>query len=128
MRLEITLPTKVLLDEEVSQVAVETADGFYTFKPRHIDFGAALTPGILAYRSPGDETEHYVAVDDGILVKRGRELMISTRGGACSDSLQELQQLVWENFYQQNEREKQAQTALARLESNFIQRFIEVTE
>ncbi len=55
MRLRVLLPTEVLLDVEVTKVIAEAENGFFCLLPRHVDFVAALVPGILYYTtSPGN--------------------------------------------------------------------------
>ena len=68
MNLKIAIPTKILLDMEVSKVSAEAENGSFTLLPGHIDFVAALVPSLLACEdASGRET--LVAVDEGILVK-----------------------------------------------------------
>ena len=51
MRLRVLLPTEVLLEEEVTKVVAEAENGSFGLLPRHIDFVAALAPGILSFES-----------------------------------------------------------------------------
>ena len=78
MRLKIMLPTHILLDREVGKIVAEAQNGAFGLLPRHIDFTAALVPGILVCETPEGE-ELFVAVDAGILVKCGEEVLVSTR-------------------------------------------------
>lgn len=129
MNLKILLPTQILVDEKVAAVTVDAADGSLTLLPRHVDFTAALVPGILSFRpqTAGREEapEAFVAIDTGILVKCGDEVLVSTRSGVRSVELDKLQQIVEEQFRRLDEREQQARLVLARLESNFVRRFME---
>lgn len=129
MNLKILLPTQILVDETVAVVTVDASDGSLTLLPRHVDFTAALVPGILSFRPLTDgreeATEAFVAIDTGILVKHGDEVLVSTRSGVRSTELDKLQQTVEEQFRRLDEREQQARLVLARLESNFVRRFIE---
>lgn len=127
MHLRVLLPTQVLLEQEVAKVTAEAENGFFTLLPRHIDFVAALVPGLLVLET-GDGGEEFLAVDEGILVKRGREVRISTRNAMRGPDLGELQQVVVEKFYAMDERERQVRSATAKLEAEFIQRFIELGE
>ena len=72
MRLKVLLPTKVLIDEPVAKVIAEAENGSFCLEERHIDFVAALVPGLLSFRTPHNE-EVFVAVDEGTLVKCGAE-------------------------------------------------------
>ena len=54
MRLKVLLPTKILIDEEVTKVVAEAEDGSFCILPRHIDFVSALVPGIFSFTSGED--------------------------------------------------------------------------
>jgi F-type H+-transporting ATPase subunit epsilon len=127
MRLKIMLPTHILLDREVSKIVAEAQNGAFGLLPRHIDFTAALAPGILVYETPEGE-ELYVAVDAGILVKCGNEVLVSTRNAVPGDDLHTLRQTVREQYLEVDEKEKVARSALARLEAGVVRRFIELEE
>lgn len=127
MRLKVLLPTEVLVDRAVTKVSAEAENGAFTLLPRHIDFTAALVPGILSYQMEEEQTE-FMAIDQGILVKQGPNVLVSTINAVQSTDLTELKQTVQEQFEVLDEREKKTRTALARLEANFIQYFMEIDE
>jgi F-type H+-transporting ATPase subunit epsilon len=124
MKLKILLPTRIMMDQEVNKVIVEAADGSFGMLPRHIDFVAALVPGILSYESD-DGQEEFLAVDEGVLVKRGSEVLISTRDAIRGPELGKLRQMVKDRFQSLDDREKKSRTALAKLETDFVRRFLE---
>lgn len=125
MQLEVLLPTHVLLTQEVSKVVAEARNGSFGMLPHHIDFVAALTPGILVYETVGGE-EAYLGMDEGILVKCGAQVRVSTRNAVAGDDLASLRQLVRERYLELDEREKMARSALARLEAGVVRRFIDL--
>jgi F-type H+-transporting ATPase subunit epsilon len=127
MKLKVLLPTEVLVDCAVTKVSAEAENGSFTLLPRHIDFAAGLVPGILSYETERKQTQ-FMAVDQGILVKCGPDVLVSTINAAQSSDLSELKRTVQEQFEVLDEREKKARTALARLEANFIQHFLEIDE
>jgi F-type H+-transporting ATPase subunit epsilon len=127
VNLKVLLPTESLINEVVSKVSAEAENGSFTLLPRHIDFTAVLVPGILAFVTE-DGQEKFLAVDEGILVKQGSEVLVSTINAAQSSDLTELKRTVSEQFEELNEWEKKARTALVRLESNFVQYFMEIEE
>ncbi|MCD6137851.1 MAG: F0F1 ATP synthase subunit epsilon [Deltaproteobacteria bacterium] len=127
MRLKILLPTQVLVDEEVSKVIAEAQNGSFCLLPRHIDFVAALVPGLLSFESSKGR-EEFLAIDEGILVKCGQLVMVSTRHAVRGADLGQLKQTVEEKFRVLDDREKMARTAIAKLEANFVTRFMEVGE
>lgn len=130
MNLKILLPSEVLVEEEVNSITAEAQDGSFTLLPGHIDFTSGLVPGILSFRTSSDGqedgVENFAAIDDGILVKKGSQVLISTRHGVHSTELEKLRRTVVEEFERRDQRERKARTVLARLESNIMDRFIEL--
>jgi F-type H+-transporting ATPase subunit epsilon len=124
VRLKILLPAEMALDEETSKVTAEAENGSFTLLPRHIDFAAALVPGLLSYESAGQEM--FVAIDEGVLVKRGDEVLVSVRGAVRGANLGQLRQTVEEQFKMLDERERKARSAVARIEAGVVRRFTEL--
>ena len=88
---------------------------------------ASLVPGILSFVTP-EGKEEFAAVDEGILVKAGQEILVSTGKGVRSSELGRLKQMVAEEFQVRSEREKKALSAGARLEADIVRRFMELGE
>jgi F-type H+-transporting ATPase subunit epsilon len=127
MRLRVLLPTEILVDEPVSRIIAEADDGAFCLLPRHIDFAAALVPGILGFFD-GDGTERFVAIDRGILVKCADEVSVSTLNGVTGDDLETLRGLVQQRFLTLDEHERRTRTALARLEAGTLRAFRQLQE
>ena len=127
MRLKVLLPTEMLVDEEVTKITAEAADGSFCLLPRHIDFVTALVPGILTFETP-KEKEHILAIDEGVLLKCGKEVIISTRQGIKGAALGDLKKDIEENFLVLDDREKKSRSAAARLEADLVRRFMELRE
>ncbi len=127
MTLKVMLPTEFLLEEPVVKVIAEAENGSFCLLPRHIDFSAALVPGILLFTDP-DGMEQYAALDNSILVKCGGEVLISAFNGVLGEDLTQLRHLVAERFIILDEQQRTARSALARLEAGVVRRFIEVEE
>jgi F-type H+-transporting ATPase subunit epsilon len=125
LQLRVLLPTAVLVDTAVTRVVAEADDGAFCLLPRHIDFIAALVPGILTFTTT-DGAERYAAIDRGILVKCDRDVAVSTLNGVAGDRLEELQDLVAERFLQLDEHERRTRTALSRLEAGTLRAFREM--
>jgi len=123
MRVKLILPSGVFLEQDAVKVVAEAQDGSFCLLPRHIDFVAALVPGILALMSTDGE-ETFIAIDEGILVKHGPEVLVST-GNALRGRLGELQQAVFGQFRELGEQEQQARLALDRLEASLVHQIIE---
>ncbi|WP_198402662.1 F0F1 ATP synthase subunit epsilon [Marinobacter salinus] len=127
MNLKVLLPTEVLVDQPVSKVIAEAENGEFCLLPRHIDFVAALTPGVLSFYSE-DGTECFAAVDRGVLVKCGQDVTVSTYKGVTGTNMAELQSMIEERFLDLDEHERKARTALARLEAGTLRGFLDLKE
>lgn len=124
MNLKVLLPNEVFLNEEVLKLTAEAQNGHFCLLPRHIDFVAALVPGLLSYED-SEGKEHFLAVDEGTLVKCGPEVLVSTRTAARNGDLGQLRNVVEEQFQVLDERERMARSATARLEAGLVRRFME---
>ncbi len=124
MRVKVILPSGVLLDREAGRVVAEARNGSFCLLPRHVDFLAALAPGILVIGDAGGGEESYVAVDEGILVKHGAEVLVST-ANAVAGELGELRQAIATRFLVLGERERQARIALDHLEASLMRQILE---
>lgn len=127
MRLKIMTPTQIVVNQETVKVIAEAENGSFCLLPRHIDFVAALVPGILSFFDT-EGTEEFAAVDEGILIKAGREVLVSTRNAVRSKELGGLRQTVAREFQVKDERERTALAAGARLEADIVRKFIELGE
>jgi F-type H+-transporting ATPase subunit epsilon len=127
MRLKVLLPSEILIDEEASKVCAEAENGSFCMLPRHIDFVAALVPGLLSFVA-SDGREEFLAVDEGILVKCGSEVMVSSRNAVLGPDLGELRHTIEKHFREFDEHEKVARAAFARLEADLVRRFIELEQ
>jgi F-type H+-transporting ATPase subunit epsilon len=125
MRLAVLLPSRVLVDEEVTKVVAEAENGWFCLLPRHVDFVAALVPGILVFTAP-DGGERLVALDHATLVKCGAEVLVSAWRGVTGDDLGSLRAVVEREFLALDDRERAARSALARLEAGVVRRFVEL--
>ncbi|MBU0730613.1 MAG: F0F1 ATP synthase subunit epsilon [Proteobacteria bacterium] len=123
MILRILLPTAKFLEEKVAKIKGEGLEGEFCLKPRHIDYSTALSPGIFSYITANGK-EHFLAIDQGILVKQGDEVMIATRSTVAGE-LGQLNREVENMLIEKQEREKQGRSAVAKLEIGFIKRFLE---
>ena len=127
MHLQVLLPTEVLVDRVVAKVIAEAENGSFCLLPRHVDFVASLAPGILTY-TDDENNERYVGLAEGVLVKNGRDVLVSVEHGVEGDNLGELRDVVSRHFEAIDERERQAVSAVARLEADFVRRFLALEE
>jgi F-type H+-transporting ATPase subunit epsilon len=124
MRLKVLLPQRILLDREVDKITAEAENGSFTLLPRHIDFVASLRPGLLSYKI--NEKEEFLAVDEGVLVKAGDEVLVSIRDGVGGVPLGQVRRIVEERFLEMDDKEKKARSILAKFEADFVRRFLEM--
>lgn len=125
MKLKVLLPAEVLVEEDVAKVTAEAHNGSFCVLPKHVDFVAALVPGILSFETAGGR-ETFLAVDEGILVKCGEEVMVSTRNAMRGPDLGQLRRTVEERFEVLGDREKTARSAMVKIEAGFVRRFLEI--
>jgi F-type H+-transporting ATPase subunit epsilon len=122
MNLRILLPFDVYADlSDVSQIVADTPEGAFGILPRRLDCVAALVPGILTYETPADG-EVFVAVDEGILVKTGPDVLVSVRRALGGTDLGELRAAVEREFLNLDEREQSVRSVMAKMESGLIRR------
>jgi len=124
MNLRVLLPFQVFADKSgVSRIVAETRAGSLGLLPRRLDCVAALAPGILTYETEA-EGEVYVAVDEGVLVKTGADVLVSVRQAIGGTDLGQLREAVEQEFLTLNEHEQSVRSVLAKMESDFIRRMV----
>ena len=109
----------------VSRIVAETADGSFGLLPHRLDCVAALAPGILTFETD-TEGEVYIAVDEGVLVKTGLDVLISVRDASVGTDLARLHEVVEQEYLVLNEQEKIIKSVMAKMENGFIRRLMEV--
>ena len=125
MNLKILLPFQIFAAKTaVSRIVAETRDGSFGLLPHRLDCVAALSPGILIYQTEV-EGEVYVAVDEGVLVKTGRDVLVSARNAIAGTDLGQLREAVVRDFLHLDEHEQDLRSVLAKMESSFIHRLAE---
>ena len=125
MRLKVVLPTDIVIDKEVIKVIAEAENGSFCLLPRHIGFVSVLVPGLLSYVCPGGQ-EEFIAVDKGILVKCGPDVVVSTGQALAGADLGMLKRAIEKKFNLMDERQKKANSAVAKLEASLVRRFLEL--
>lgn len=122
MNLKILLPFQIFAEKiGVSRIAAETREGSFGLLPHRLDCVLALTPGILIYETEA-EGEVYVAVDDGVLVKTGPDVLVSVRRALVGTDLGKLRDSVAQEFTALDEREQNVRSVMAKLEAGFLHR------
>ena len=125
MTLKVLLPFQVFAEKTgVTRIVAETRAGSFGILPRRLDCVAALAPGILIYENKS-EGEVYVAVDEGVLIKTGPDVLVSVRNAIAGSDLGELRDSVEREFLNLDEREQNVRSVMAKMESGFIRRLAE---
>jgi len=120
INLKILLPFKVFMEtKDVKRIVAETDDGQYGFLPQRLDCVAALVPGIFTYETTTGGLK-YIAVDEGILVKAGTEVMVSVRNAIGGADLGKLHESVEKEFKDLDDNERNVRSVMAKMESSFI--------
>ncbi len=120
MNLKILLPFCVFASVSgVTGIVADTEAGSLGILPHRVDCVAALTPGILAYKNSAG-SESYLAVDQGILVKTGFDVLVSVRNAIGGTDLRQLQETVEKEFMMMNEQEQNVRSVMSRMESAFL--------
>ncbi|MCF8706912.1 F0F1 ATP synthase subunit epsilon [Rhizorhapis sp. SPR117] len=122
MKLKVLLPFEIFTEKTgVSRIVAETHDGSFGILPRRLDCVAALAPGILTYESPS-EGEVFLAVDEGVLVKAGPDVLVSVRRALGGTDLGWLREAVEQEFLSLDQQEQSLRSMLAKIESDLIHR------
>jgi F-type H+-transporting ATPase subunit epsilon len=124
MNLKILLPFRVYAEHTgVTRIVADTHQGSFGILPHRMDCIAALASGILVYET-GSEGEAYLAVDEGILIKTGFEVVVAVRSAIGGVGLEALHQAVDREFKNLDEHEQNVRSVLFRMESTFIRRMV----
>jgi F-type H+-transporting ATPase subunit epsilon len=123
MNLKVLLPFQVFAEKtDVARIVAETREGSFGLLPHRLDCVAALVPGILIYQTESGG-EVLVAVDEGVLVKTGMDVLVSVRRAISGTDLGQLHAAVEKEFLTLDENEQSVRSAVAKLETGFLQRF-----
>jgi F-type H+-transporting ATPase subunit epsilon len=122
MNLKILLPFQIFAEKTgVSRIVAETHEGSFGLLPHRLDCVAALAAGILIFETKM-EGEAYVAVDEGVLVKTGSDVLVSVRNAIPGTDLGQLREAVQREFLHLDEQEKNVRSVLAKMEGDLMRR------
>lgn len=125
MNLKVLLPFRIFAEKkEVWRIVAETRQGSFGLLPHRLDCVAALAPGILTYENEADG-EVFVAVDEGVLIKTGPEVLVSVRNAMAGTDLLRLRGAVEREFVNRDELEQNVRSVLTKIESGFMRRLVE---
>lgn len=124
MKLKVLLPFQIFAEQTgVSRIVAETHEGSFGLLPHRLGCALALTPGILTYEIEG-EGEVYIAVDNGVLVKAGPDVLVSVRRALVGTDLAKLRASVEQEFTVLDEHEQSVRSVMERLEAGFLRRLV----
>ena len=125
MAVTLRLPDGVLFDGRAVSVSAVAPDGAFGMLPNHVDFVTAIVPSVLTLRLP-DGAEEIFGLDEGLLIKKGHSVVVVALRGVRGNDLETLQDTVAAKFVQMDEEERQARSALSRLEADMVRRFADM--
>ncbi len=122
MNLKVLLPFQIFAEKTgVSRIVAETHEGSFGLLLHRLDCVAALAPGILIFETKM-EGEAYVAVDEGVLVKTGSDVLVSVRNAIAGTDLGQLREAVQREFLHLDEQERNVRSVLAKMEGDLMRR------
>ncbi|MBC7700515.1 F0F1 ATP synthase subunit epsilon [Aquabacterium sp.] len=122
MNLKLLLPFQVFAQESgVSRMVAESREGSFGILPQRRDCVAALVPGILIYETAA-QGEVCVAIDEGVLVKIGPDVLVSVRRAMGGSDLAQLHEVVQREFLLQREQAQGVRDVMDKLEAGFLRR------
>jgi len=125
MNLRILVPYMVFTERtNITRIVAETDTGSFGFLPNRLDCVAVLVPGIFIFETEG-QGEAYLAIDEGILIKSGTDVLVSVRNAIEGSGLATLRHAVEREFLRSNAQEQSVRQVMAKMESGFIRRFAE---
>ncbi len=128
MRLLVTTPLSVIVDEDVRHVRAEDETGAFGILAGHADFITTLDISVITWRNHSEE-EHHIAVRGGVLaVRDGNLVEVATREAVGEDTLRQLGRAVLARFREEARAEETSRVSATRLHLAAIrqlQRYLE---
>jgi len=125
MNLKVLLPFQVFAQKSgVTRIVAEGPNGSFGLLPNRLDCAAALVPGIFIYSTPEEGTV-YLAVDEGVLVKSGVDVLVSVRRAIGGTDLATLHEAVKQEFLALDSKERDVRAAINKMEGSLVGRLAE---
>jgi len=122
MNLKVLVPFRIFAQQTgVARIVVETRQGSLGLLPHRLDCVAALMPGILTYAS-ASAGEVFLAVDEGVMIKSGPDVLVSVRRASGGTDLGRLRETVEHDFLALDDQERTMRSLLAQLDADLIER------
>jgi F-type H+-transporting ATPase subunit epsilon len=126
VQLKIIVPSGVFASiANVERIVVMTQTGSFGLLPHRMDCVAVLPPGLFAYSTAATGAVH-LAVDAGMLIKTGADVVLCVRRAIAGADLGRLRQAVQQELKQLGEKESANLKTLAHLETGLIREFVKL--
>lgn len=126
LNLKIYTPDKLVLNETILKLSVDGKEGNFSIMPKHIDYISSFSDGIISYTDTNNAV-NFLAVNQGVLVKTGRNIEISTFHVALGTDLKDLKNKVKELALKSEEiveTDKKINISLKKMEYTMLQRIM----
>ena len=97
MTVNLRVPARTIHQGAAERLTAKAENGLFGVLPNHIDFVAALVPGVLTLVEPGGR-ERFFGVDEGVFVKQGSNIDICVRRAVEGEDLAKLTATVLKAF------------------------------
>ena len=127
LNLRIYTPEKLALEEEILKITVNGEEGSFTILPKHVDYISSFNDCIIYYTDKSNNIR-FIAINQWILTKIGRNIEISTFHIITGNTLQELKDNMNEISKKSDEldiKEKQLNQNLKQIEFNLFKKIME---
>jgi F-type H+-transporting ATPase subunit epsilon len=124
VKLHISTPLTVVVDDGVLALRAEDASGGFGILPRHAAFLTSLAISVVSWTG-SDRKRHYCAVRRGVFsVTAERNIAIATREAILGDDLVTLDKTVLSRFRADQDAERTEHVASTRLQLNAIRQMV----
>ncbi len=86
MELKVLLPFRIFSEiKNIKRIVLETKKGSLGLLPQRLDCIAKVVPSIFTYETEAGSI-HYIAIDEGVLIKVGKQVVLSVRNASRGPS------------------------------------------
>jgi len=125
VQLKIIVPSGIFASiSNVERIVVMTQTGSFGLLPHRMDCVAVLPPGLFAYSTAAAEDAVHLAVDAGMLIKTGANVVLCVRRAIAGADLGQLREAVERELKQLGEKESSDLKTLARLEAGLVRELV----
>jgi len=115
MNVIVVVPLKKIYEKKAMSVTIETINGSFTLKARHIDFISIVKPGVLTVKTENGQ-EDVMGVDTGIMVKKKNRVTISVRNAVQGTAIGNIEKHIEEHYSSLDDKQRALNTGIVGLE------------